>query len=145
MNTTVYHVECRRYGSWWLVNVPEVAQASTHAKRLDQVDEITREMLAQLLKVPADSFSLEITPQWDTDIAEQLDGLYAVMRAAEQAATLKRATAVMLSQRGFTLRDIATALGCTHQRVQQLIQEYHKSRRSEIIKPANQAQPRLAA
>lgn len=132
MTDTVYRVECRRYGTWWIVNVPEVAQASTHAKRLDQVEMLTRSMLSQLLKVPADSFSLDIQPQWDEDVAHQLGDLYQVMRAAEQAADIKRATAVMLSEKGFTLRDIATALGCTHQRVQQLIQEYHKRNHQKL-------------
>ncbi len=139
MNEKVYRVECRRYGSWWQVTVPQVEQASTHARRLDQVDARAREMLAGLLKMPEDSLRLDVQPQWEGDIATQLDELYAVMRAAERAADLKRSTAVMLAGKGFTLRDIATALGCTHQRVQQLIQEYHQRQHAKTTSKKGEA------
>ncbi|MDQ6900484.1 MAG: type II toxin-antitoxin system HicB family antitoxin, partial [Candidatus Dormibacteraeota bacterium] len=47
---------------WWIVEVPEVDGAMTQAPRLDQVEEMAREVVALLLELPADSFDVVVRP-----------------------------------------------------------------------------------
>ncbi|MFZ5851989.1 MAG: type II toxin-antitoxin system HicB family antitoxin [Actinomycetota bacterium] len=54
---------CRRVGSWWAVDVPEIRGVHTQALRLDQVEAMTREAIALLREVPADSFTVTVVPQ----------------------------------------------------------------------------------
>jgi hypothetical protein len=126
MNT--YTVRVNREGKWWMVRVPDLG-AITQARRLGEVEEMARSLIAITLDVPEDSFGLrvELEAIEDVRVTERLDALHAEQEQAEalqhKVRQDTRALACDLAGRGVTVRDIGTVLGVSFQRAQQLIAE----------------------
>jgi predicted RNase H-like HicB family nuclease len=129
------HVE-RTPDGWWYIEVPEVEGARTQAKRLDQVDEMARDVLAILLDVDPESFGLELAPvAIHEDGVELLNAARSARLAAAEAdeaarVAVKRAV-VGMSTMGYTMRDIGSLLGVTHQRVAQLMDDTAVTRKGQ--------------
>jgi predicted RNase H-like HicB family nuclease len=109
---------------WWIIEVPEVDGAMTQAPRLDQVEEMARDVVSLLLEVPADSFDLLVRPQLSEPLASQIGEARELRRQAEQS-QLKAAAATApliegLLEAGFRVREIGQLLGITYQRAAQL-------------------------
>jgi hypothetical protein len=127
----------RRSGDWWAIDVPEVAGAFTQAKRLDQVPAEVADAVATLLEVPVSTVELERI-EIIFGNAETTRTLNEVIRTArslaEEAERIQReASAAMreavdvLRGLGFTVRDVGTMLGVSHQRVGQLAETSDKA------------------
>lgn len=55
-----YRVRAERSGRWWAIEVPGVPNAVSQARRIDQLEDMAREVVALLLEVDPDSFDLDI-------------------------------------------------------------------------------------
>lgn len=122
-----YTAVCRRVGSWWAVDVPEIRGLHTQARRLDQVEAMTREAIALLREVPADSFTLTVEPHLDEhadrSVAAATEAAERARQTAEEASRLQRSVAATLvKEYRLTVRDAGSLLRVSPQRISQLAQ-----------------------
>ncbi|MDQ1736553.1 MAG: hypothetical protein QOH56_2804 [Pseudonocardiales bacterium] len=124
MNT--YTVRVAREGKWWMVRVPDI-DGLTQARRLSEVDEMARSLIAITLDVPEESFGMKVELEAieDVRVTERLDAIHAAEEAAEEAMAAareqQRELARTLARCGVPVRDIGTAMHVSFQRAQQLI------------------------
>lgn len=110
-------------GRFWLIHVPALDRA-TQARHLREVELMTRDLIAVMLEVEPDSFSVDIdiavpeSTAMHLRRAEELRAVEAEARAG--AAAEVRAAALELKQSGVPLRDIGKLLGVSFQRAGQL-------------------------
>jgi hypothetical protein len=120
-------VERGRTGRWWLIDVPEVPAAHSQARRLDQAEDVARDLIALMTDADPDTFDLDIRVQLpeqvraDLQRAEELRQQAA--RSQHEAAVLARSAARRLHDDGLPLRDIGKLLQVSHQRAHQLVDE----------------------
>ena len=123
MTRTKYEVIAQRDQSFWLLRIPAV-ERSTHALRLDQADDMARDLIAIMTGEPEDSFDVEITTHLEPELSALISkAALAKSEAAERqkAASLAQRQAVRkLTESGLTVRDTGRLLGLTYQRVAQL-------------------------
>ena len=120
----IYQATAERDGSTWLIRVPAISR-STQARRLDQADDMARDLIALMTDEDPSSFDVEIR----AELAPHLGRLVqiAVERTASarheqlMASLASRAAAHALTQGGLTVRDAGRLLGISYQRVQQLL------------------------
>ena len=107
-----------REGGWWAVEVPEVPGLFTQAKRLDQVVDMVVDA-AQLLG--HEDVEVTVVPQLDdadAALVEAASARRAALRDAEaQAAAASREAVARLRAEGLPVRDVATLMGISPQRV----------------------------
>lgn len=125
METMQYHVTAIREGRWWALRCEELPGVFTQAVRLDQVEDLVREAIAFVADVPTESFEIEVTPALPdayTDELRAANEQRAVAQEANSAAAAhSRAAAKVLAEAGLSLRDIASVMGISFQRVAQLL------------------------
>ena len=119
-----YTATASRDGEWWSIEVEGLRGAYTQARRLDQVEEMARDIVALLLDVAPDTIAIEVHIDLDSVIRDRLDRLAELRRQADQlqetAAEESRSVVLGLQGKGLPLRDIGTLLGVSHQRAGQL-------------------------
>lgn len=121
-----YTAQARREGRWWMIEVPEI-DGLTQARRLGDVEDMARELIAVTLDVPLDDVEVEVTVTAveDVDVAEVLgkirDERAEAARLERQASAEARELARELASAEIPMRDIGTILGVSHQRVAQLL------------------------
>ncbi|WP_417802516.1 type II toxin-antitoxin system HicB family antitoxin [Thermophilibacter provencensis] len=107
-----------RSDGWWAVSVDEIPGLFTQARRLDQVADMVREA-GSLLGV--DVGAVEVAPILDSDSQRMLEELEAVRKEAEEkqriSSGLTREVIRRFRDEGLTLRDIASLVGLSQQRV----------------------------
>ncbi|MCL1899585.1 MAG: hypothetical protein FWG11_03530 [Promicromonosporaceae bacterium] len=122
-----YTVTVTREGKWWVGEVNGLRGGATEAARLADLETEVRDLIAGLLDVGDDDFELSwdlsavIGPQgqefWEAFVAER-EELHERRRRfeAERLSALKA-----LRDGGISLRDAATLVDLSHQRVAQLL------------------------
>ncbi|KAB5606681.1 type II toxin-antitoxin system HicB family antitoxin [Bifidobacterium jacchi] len=112
---------CTRSGGWWAVEVPEIPGLFTQARRLDQVEAMVRNAAEML---GAQVGAVVIDPRLDEGTQRMVDSLFIkreeARRAQDEASKLARATVAALRGEGLTVRDVATVIGISPQRVSAL-------------------------
>ena len=107
-----------RSEGWWAISVEEIPGLFTQARRLDQVANMVRDA-ASLLGVEVDA--VEVLPVLDSDSQRMLEELEAARREAEEkrriSSSLTRQIILRFREEGLTLRDIASLVGLSQQRV----------------------------
>ncbi|WP_273448288.1 type II toxin-antitoxin system HicB family antitoxin [Thermophilibacter provencensis] len=107
-----------RSDGWWAVSVDEIPGLFTQARRLDQVVDMVREA-GSLLGV--DVGAVEVAPILDSDSQRMLEELEAARKEAEEkqriSSGLTREVIRRFRDEGLTLRDIASLVGLSQQRV----------------------------
>ena len=107
-----------RSDGWWAVSVDEIPGLFTQARRLDQVADMVREA-GSLLGV--DVGAVEVAPILDSDSKRMLEELEAARKEAEEkqriSSGLTREVIRRFRDEGLTLRDIASLVGLSQQRV----------------------------
>lgn len=107
-----------RSEGWWAISVEEIPGLFTQARRLDQVANMVRDA-ASLLGVEVGA--VEVLPVLDSDSQRMLEELEAARREAEEkqriSSGLTREVIRRLREEGLTLRDIASLMGLSQQRV----------------------------
>lgn len=121
-------VERGRSKRWWLINVPEVSGAHTQARRLDQVEEVSRDLIVLMDEGAPASFEIEVVVQLPETVRNQLDRSAEMFQEAArfqaQAAALVRDAAFRLHhEEGLAFRDVGRVLGVSFQRAKQLVDE----------------------
>ncbi len=114
-------------GRYWVifVDIGEEWPVGTQARTIGDVDMMAREAVSIRLEVPEDSFDLDISV--DSPLADDLEALAEASRCAEAAVEAERRARRAVAHRardlGLTLRDTASLMGLSHQRIAQLLQE----------------------
>jgi DNA-directed RNA polymerase specialized sigma subunit len=129
-----YTARAQREGKWWAISVKGLPGALSQVRRLDQAEAMAREVIALVLDVPEDSFDVVVAPEL---IEEHRSALAELDRAKEQyaesmaalAERQQKATLLLVRDAGLTVRDAATVLGVSFQRVSQLTSHSEKSAR----------------
>lgn len=121
-----YTATATRSGKYWAVEIhglPDHCAGFTQGRTWAEAEHMTRDAIAVLLEIPADSFDVTLTPA-DLDARAALAAL-AAASSAEEAAIAARAAALcaaaqVLTVHGFSVRDAGAALKISYQRVSQL-------------------------
>lgn len=124
-----FTVTGRRSQGWWALEITGDGleyPACTQARRLDQADDVARDLLALHFDISAtDVGDVEIVPVLDAALADEL---IQTRHAREQADKLRadataqtRLTAQHLREQGLAQRDISILLGVSHEAVSQLL------------------------
>ena len=119
-----YRATAERDGSSWIIRIPDIGR-STQARRLDQADDMARDLIAVMTDEDPSSFDVEIHAELDPHLGRLVQ--IAVERTASarheqlMASLASRAAARALTQGGLTVRDAGRLLGVSYQRVQQLL------------------------
>ena len=121
-----YRVQVERDGDWWLINVPEVSRARSQARRLDQVELTTRDLLGLILDRPEDSFDLDIDVRLPAGVSKALEIHKTARRElgevqARVSAATEEAARRLVRDGHLTYRDAAKLLGLSFQRVHKLV------------------------
>lgn len=121
--TDTYTVTAKRWAHGWELHVEGVGV--TQAASLSKAEAIAREYIAFTLDLDEKTFEIDVVPQLDSALAEQVKAARAQVRDAErrqrEAAAKQREVAKNLGRSGLSGREIAAVLGLTPQRVSQLI------------------------
>jgi hypothetical protein len=71
----IYRVEIERgrTGRWWLIDVLEVPAAHSQARRLDQAEDVARDLIALLTDADPGSFDVNIRVELPAEVRADLD------------------------------------------------------------------------
>ncbi|WP_017594952.1 type II toxin-antitoxin system HicB family antitoxin [Nocardiopsis potens] len=126
---TVFRATAARDGRFWSVTIhdlPENTAGFTQGRNWTEAEEMARDAIAGLLDVPADSFDIRLAPE-DEEAAQAIEAARQAREAAERAEAAKQRSlqdaALVLTRKGFTVRDAGRALGISYQRVSQLTRD----------------------
>lgn len=127
MRTYRVEVERGRTGRWWLIDVPEVPAAHSQARRLDQAEDVARDLIALMTDTDPESFEVDLQvhlpDQVRADLQRAEELRQQAARSQHEAAALARSAARRLHDEGLPLRDIGKLLQVSHQRAHQLVDE----------------------
>lgn len=113
-----------RSGGWWAIEVPEVPGVYSQAKRLDQIPDVAADAVATMLDIEPEEVEVSIKPRLREAVRRDVDEAKRLSKAAREAeaaasAQMRRAVADAIDE-GLTVRDTATLLEISPQRVSQL-------------------------
>jgi predicted RNase H-like HicB family nuclease len=127
MKDYLVQAELGRTGRWWVISVPDVPSAHSQARRLSDVVDTARELIALMTDAPPGSFTVHVDVVLPEDVRRDLEESAALRdqaaRSQARAAQLSRHAARRLRDQGLALRDVGQALGVSFQRAKQLIDE----------------------
>lgn len=122
---TTYQVIATRDGRWWMISVPEI-DGLTQARRLADVEQMARELIAVTLDIRLSEVAVEVN-FGDIDGIPVASCIEAISREKADAARLEEDAAAktkslvkQLVASNVPLRDIGAMLGISFQRVHQL-------------------------
>ena len=122
---TTYQVIATRDGRWWMISVPEI-DGLTQARRLADVEQMARELIAVTLDIRLSDVAVEVN-FGDIDGIPVASCIEAISREKADAARLEEDAAAktkslvkQLVASNVPLRDIGAMLGISFQRVHQL-------------------------
>lgn len=130
----VYRTKVWQEGDWWLARVMSASEgadqtplnALTQARTLSRIDQMSRDLIATILD--ADEADFDVDPSYELpddlgDLLCEAKGARAWLEAAQDLWSERASiTAHALTEKGYSLRETATLLGLSHQRVDQLLQ-----------------------
>jgi hypothetical protein len=124
-----FEAAAHRSQGWWALEVTGddlLYPAYTQARRLDQAEDMVRDLLALHFGVGKDEVGrVEVVPVLDAALAEEVTQTRQARAQAERVraeATMQtRRAAQHLKAQGMAQRDISTLLGLSHQAVSQLL------------------------
>lgn len=121
-----HKIDVHRDGRWWMVVVPELDQI-TQARRVAEIEDMARSLIAISTDRPISDIAVEVTSITASDGADLLGAAREIERlrrdaqATEAKATeAARAYARKLTDGGIPVRDAATLLRVSPQRISQL-------------------------
>lgn len=121
-----YKIEVERDGRWWMINVPELDQL-TQARRLEEVEDMALSLISISTGLPLTEIQAEIVSVVIPGFGDILIGAHrieALRHDAEQleaeASCATKKYAQDLTSKGIPVRDAATLLKVSPQRVSQL-------------------------
>jgi predicted XRE-type DNA-binding protein len=129
MTTRSFYATARRSQGWWALEVTGDGlsnPAFTQARRLDQAEDVVRDLLAVHFGVDTiETGHIEIVPVLEAALADVISQTRSTREQAERlrvdATYLTRQTARRLKAEGLPQRDISVLLGVSHQVVSQML------------------------
>lgn len=113
-----------RSNGWWAISVLEIPGLFTQAKRLDQVERMVLDAASLLNK---DVSHVEVVPVLDEDAQIMLQELGETRAKAEalqkESSDMTKRAIRLFQAKGLTLRDIASLIGLSPQRVSVIARE----------------------
>ena len=102
----------RDTGGWWAVKVPGIKFGFTQARRLSEIESMTRDMVANMLDIDPDSFDVSVSVDMpEASLVAVVDELRTHAENTKTAAdTAVKAAAIALKAADVPVRDIATLL-----------------------------------
>jgi predicted RNase H-like HicB family nuclease len=124
----IYRVVVTREDSYWLADVPELQGSHTYARSLPGLDRAVREVIVLAVDLPDEAMpDLLLDYHYRTGDPELDTTALEVRRLRREADELAAAAAARTGQvaaqlvaRGLSVRDVASLLGISPQRVSQL-------------------------
>ena len=137
----VYTARAQREGKWWAISIKGLPGALSQVRRLDQAEALAREVIALVLDVSEDSFDVVVAPSINEEHRDALAELdQAREQYAESMAALaewqQKVTLLLIREAGLTVRDAATILGVSFQRVSQLTAHSRRGQRKHLQQKA---------
>ncbi|WP_326645119.1 hypothetical protein OG884_12200 [Streptosporangium sp. NBC_01755] len=141
----VYEVRAWQEDGWWLARVMAAGDgadstplnALTQARTLTKIEYMARDLIATILDVEQDAFEIELMYDLPNDVGELLceaKGARAWLDAAQELWQERSTIAARaLTEKGYSLRETATLLGLSHQRVDQLLRVNEGHGRSNVL------------
>lgn len=128
MSEQVHVVVVTREGGMWLADVPALEGAHTYARSLPSLDQAVREVIVLAADLPDEAMpQLVLDYRYETGDPELDATALEVRRLRRQADELAAEVAARTGQvavdlvaRGLSVRDVASLLGVSPQRVSQL-------------------------
>lgn len=121
-----YTVEVEREGRWWMISVPEI-DGLTQARRIGEVEEMARSLIAVSTGTPVAEVSVRVTRIGVPGLADIASAAERVRQLRSEAAGAESRAlresgnfAAMLTSAGIPVRDTASLIGVSPQRVSQL-------------------------
>lgn len=126
--TSTYAATAHRSGEWWAIEVTKGLDDNTlgvtQTRRLGDIDNATRELIAELVDTDVDEIDVEV----DIIVGDELSELVALFRHADsfeaaartEAAAARSWAAAGLLRSRLTMREAGQLLGVSHQRIKQL-------------------------
>ncbi|MFZ4372836.1 MAG: HicB family toxin-antitoxin system, partial [Mycobacterium sp.] len=119
----------RRDGNWWMVEIPEIT-GLTQARRIGEVEEMARSLIAVSTGSRPEDVGIRITGVQAGALGDIAQSVREVTQLREQAREVEsqasqafRSLIRSLSDHGIPVRDTATLLQVSPQRVSQLSSE----------------------
>lgn len=140
-----YQVRIWQEDDWWLARVMAASDganasplnALTQARSLVRIESMGRDLIATILDAAEDSFDVEFEyqiPGEPGDLVCQAKCARAWLEVAQDHWHERSAAAAgALAEEGFSLRETATLLGLSHQRVDQILASHSDRERSNIV------------
>lgn len=121
-----YKIEVHRDGRWWMIVVPELGQI-TQARRISEIEDMARSLIAVSTDAPMSEVAVQVTSITLADGDDILGSAEEIQQLRRQAHSLEataadaaRAYALKLTAAGIPVRDAATLLHVSPQRISQL-------------------------
>ncbi len=121
-----YTIEVHRDGRWWMIAVPELGQI-TQARRISEIEDMARSLIAVSTDAPMAEVAVQVTSITLCDGDDALGSAEEIQQLRRQAQALDataadaaRAYALKLTAAGVPVRDAATLLHVSPQRISQL-------------------------
>ena len=119
-----YTATVERADGWWAIRVAELPGVFSQARRLDRVEAMARDAIAQLLEVAHESFDVTVQEVLDDQtgalVAAAIQARADAQKQHDIASTKSRDAVQALTKIGLAQRDIGQLLELSHQRVGQL-------------------------
>ena len=123
---TTYDVNVTRDGKWWMVEVPAIG-GLTQARRVTEVEDMARDLIAVTLDVPLSDVELGEVNLAVDDLSDLQKRVRHIAEISAEAASLQaralkefQDTARALVDRKVPVRDVGALLGVSHQRIAQI-------------------------
>jgi predicted RNase H-like HicB family nuclease len=113
METTTFTALCERAGRWWTIRIPQLEGLTAQARTLDQVEIMSRQVIARHIGVPPESIGIDVIPDAPVPVAQALRARHVARQAVEAAAIATRTALEALAAEGHTFPDAAVMLGLT--------------------------------
>lgn len=121
-----YKVEVTRDGRWWMIHIPEI-DGLTQARRIGEIEDMACSLIAISTDTPLSEIGVQvasITVPGIGDIAHTAHRIEHLRHQAEEleakAADAAKQYARELTREGVPVRDAASLLGVSPQRISQL-------------------------
>jgi len=111
METTTFTALCERAGRWWTIRVPQVEGMTAQVRSLDQVEIVTRQLIARTLAMPPEAIRVDVLPDAPLPVAEALQKRHVARLSVEAANQATRNALEALAREGCAFADAATMLG----------------------------------
>lgn len=143
--TPAYAVRVWQDDEWWLARVVDASEgadpaplnALTQSRSLPRIESMGRDLIATILGADEEDFRVEFEYDLPGDAGElvcQAKGARAWLDVAQDLWQKRSAEAARaLSRKGYSLREAATLLGLSHQRIDQLLGRHVDDEPSRVV------------